>query len=155
MPGALAIDSQLLLLYLVGATARTYIARHKRLRAYTEDDFDLLLAQIEGIESLVLTPNTLSETSNLIDHIAEPARGEIYAVLRAVLALPEAVERYVPSSVAARQRALPRLGLTDCALLDLCHEGTPLLTADLPLYLAAVSAGGAAVNFHHLRDAQD
>lgn len=149
----LALDSQLLLLYVVGATSRDYIDTHKRLKAYTVADFDLLLVLLRGYSQLLLTPNTLSETSNLIDHIAEPARARIYAVFKAMLSRPEFEERYEPSRQVAGQAELPRLGLTDCALLSLCVDRrTPLLTADLQLYLAALRRGGEVVNFNHLRD---
>ena len=150
---SLALDSQLLLLYVVGATSRGYIEKHKRLKAYTVADFDLLLVLLGDCSQLLLTPNTLSETSNLVDHIAEPARGRIYAVFKAMLSQPEFEERYEPSRQVAMQEELPRLGLTDCTLLSLCVERrTPLLTADLQLYLAALRRGGEVVNFNHLRD---
>ncbi len=149
-----ALDSNLLLLFIVGSTSRDYIAKHKRLKAYAESDFDLLLERLGVVSSILLTPNTLTETSNLIDHIGEPARSHIYRTLNALLSLPESVEEYVPSKHAASLPELPRLGLTDCVLLRLCEEGVPLITADLSLFLAAVSRGAAALNFNHIRDTQ-
>ena len=151
---SVAVDSNLLLLFVVGSASRDYIAKHKRLRAYTETDFDLLVEQLSFVSAVLLTPNTLTETSNLIDHIGEPARSHIYQTLNALLSLPESEERYVPSKRATSLPELPRLGLTDCALLNLCAEGAPLITADLQLFLAAVGRGAKALNFNHLRDAQ-
>ena len=100
-----------------------------------------------------MTPNTLTETSNLIDHIGEPARSRIYGFLRALLSLAQTEERYVPGKQAASLAELPRLGLTDCTLLALCAQGIPLLTADIHLFLAAARQG-KVVNFNHLRDAR-
>lgn len=151
---SVALDSNLLLLFVVGSASREYITRHKRLKAYAASDFDLLLEQLGVVSSILLTPNTLTETSNLIDHIGEPARSHIYATLNALLSLPESVEKYVPSKHASSLPELPRLGLTDCALLSLCEEGVPLITADLSLFLAAVNRGGKALNFNHIRDMQ-
>jgi hypothetical protein len=147
-----ALDSNLLLLYLVGATSREHIGKHKRLRAYSMEDFDLLLEQLGNVSSIVLTPNTLTETSNLIDHIGAPAKHQIYETLRILLNSDGAVERYLPSVEVVRATELPRLGLTDSALLDVCSGGIPLLTADLALYLAALDRSAKAVNFNHLRD---
>jgi hypothetical protein len=149
---SLALDSNLLLLYVVGATSRGYIGKHKRLQAYAESDFDRLLEQMGGFSGVLLTPNTLTETSNLIDHISEPARGQIYGVLKALLSRPEFEEKHLPARYAASLTELPRLGLTDCTLLQLCAEGVPLLTVDLALFLAAVGRGLKAYNFNHLRD---
>jgi len=151
---SVAVDSNLLLLFVVGSASRDYIAKHKRLRAYTETDFDLLVEQLSFVSAVLLTPNTLTETSNLIDHIGEPARSHIYQTLNALLSLPESEERYVPSKRATSLPELPRSGLTDCALLNLCAEGVPLITADLQLFFAAVGRGAKALNFNHLRDAQ-
>jgi len=124
------------------------------LRAYTETDFDLLVDQLSFASAVLLTPNTLSEASNLIDHIGEPARSHIYRTLNALVSLPESEKRYVPSKRATSLPELLRLGLTDCALLNLCAEGVPLITADLQLFLAAVGRGAKALNLNHLRDAQ-
>ncbi len=146
------LDSNLLLLFVVGSASRGYIAKHKRLKTFDSSDFDLLLEQLSVASTIVLTPNTLTETSNLIDHIGEPARSHIYETLRNLLLLPESEERYVASKRATAVPELARLGLTDCALLDLCAEGLPLITADLSLFLAAVSRGAKALNFNHLRD---
>lgn len=153
---AVALDSNLLLLYIVGSAAPSYIAKHKRLHPdYTEGDFHLLVQQLSSFSVLILTPNTVSETSNLIDHIGNPARSHIYQVLRELLAsLPAFEERYVSSVSASNRLELAKLGITDCVLLTLCSEGIPLLTVDLQLYLAASRFSKNAVNFHHLREAQ-
>ncbi len=148
-----ALDSNLLLLYVVGSASRHYIAAHKRLRAYSVTDYDLLVEQLGFVSTLLVTPNTLTETSNLIDHIGEPARSRIYEYFCKLLTLAEVKETYVPSERAAALADLPRLGLTDCTLLSLCAQGIPLLTVDIHLFLAA-SRQGKAVNFNHLRDAR-
>ena len=119
-PLSVAIDSNLLLLLVVGMASRDYISKHKRLRAFTPDDYDLLKEQLSVATEIVVTPNTLTETSNLIDHIDNPARSHIYGTLRQLLELPGAIETYVASREASARNALPRLGLTDCCLLEIC-----------------------------------
>ncbi len=151
---AVAVDSNLLLLLVVGMTSRDYVEKHKRLKEFTIEDFDLLQEQLSVATEIVVTPNTLTETSNLIDHIADPARAKIYETLRTLVQSPGAAERYISSAAAVEYPELPRLGLTDCVLLDACSTGTPLLTVDLRLYLAAIGRGDKALNFNHLRDAR-
>ena len=151
---AVAVDSNLLLLLVVGMTSRDYVGKHKRLKEFTVDDFDLLQEQLSVATEIVVTPNTLTETSNLIDHIADPARTKIYETLRSLVKSPGAKEIYVASVGAVENSELPRLGLTDCVLLDACSTGTPLITVDLRLFLAAISRGDKALNFNHLRDAR-
>lgn len=151
---AVAIDSNLLLLLVVGMASREYIRKHKRLQEFTADDYDLLQEQLSVATEVIVTPNTPTETSNLIDHIADPARKHIYDLLRDLLRSSSSSEVYIPSQSAAERPELPRLGLTDCALLDVCSGGTPLITVDLKLYLAAIAAGDKALNFNHLRDSR-
>jgi hypothetical protein len=151
---AVAVDSNLLLLLVVGMTSRDYVDKHKRLKEFTVDDFDLLQEQLSVATEIVVTPNTLTETSNLIDHIADPARTRIYETLRSLVKSPGAKEIYVASAGAVENSQLPHLGLTDCVLLDACSSQTPLITVDLRLYLAAIGRGDKALNFNHLRDAR-
>lgn len=146
-----AVDSNLLLLLIVGMTDRDLVLRHKRLKEFTLDDYDLLQEQLTVATEIIITPNTLTETSNLIDHIAEPARSRIYSRFRDLIRLPEAKEIHVNAISATDRHELNRLGLTDCALLELCAKGIPVLTVDVKLFLAVIGCGHKAINFNHLR----
>ena len=147
----IVLDSNLLVLFVVGTASRDYIGRHKRLKAFAVADFQLLIQVLSGAPEVLLTPNTLTETSNLVGHIDEPARTEIYKVLGNVIARMS--EHYVPSRVAIARPEFLRLGLTDATLLEPQFQDATLLTTDLHLYLAALQAGRSAFNFNHLRDA--
>jgi len=146
----LIIDTQLLLLFVVGMTKRSYITKHKRLHAYSEADFDLLKEEIAPYDAIVVTPNTLTETSNLLGYIQEPMRSEVFAVFGAFIRHVD--ERYVESRALCGDRAFMTLGLTDAALLEISRDHDILLTADLGLYLAGAKNG--AVNFNHIREAR-
>lgn len=147
----IVLDAQLIVLFAVGMASRDYIGRHRRLKGYTEVDFDLLRQILSHATKIVLTPNTLTEASNLAGYIAEPARSHIYGFFRVLIDSDVAEELYLESSLAAAHGKLARLGLTDCVLLNTVTAKDTLLTADLELYLSAVSQGSKAVNFNHLR----
>ena len=146
---AVLLDANLLILLIVGTADRTYIGKHKRLRDYAEDDFNLLLRIIAPMSPIIVTPNILTEASNLVSQIAEPARTQIAMTFRALVGVVE--ERYVESRRAVDQIEFPRLWLTDSGILDEMSETRVLLTADLELYLAALHRGHQAINFNHLR----
>jgi hypothetical protein len=139
-----------LLLLVVGVADRTYIEKHRRLQAYSENNFDLLRQLIAPMSAIIVTPNILTEVSNFAQQIAELARTRI-ATAFAVL-LDGLDEQYVFSKRAAMQPEFPRLWLTDSGILDQMTDEHVLLTADLPLYLAAQRRGHKAVNFNHERD---
>ena len=150
MNGAsLVLDASLLVLFVVGSTRCDLIGRHKRLKAFTVEDFELLRRLIAVAQQVIVTPNTLTEASNLIGQIDDPARTQIREIFRHVIGATE--EEYVPSLVAASAGHFLRLGLTDAGLLQLMSGSRCLLTTDLDLYLSALQLGAEAVNFNHLR----
>ena len=123
-----AIDANLLILLIVGMTSRKYIAKHKRCKIFEPDDFDLPIHLLSAAD-VILTPNTLTEASNLLRQIDEPARTEIGSVFNAYI--HRGRERYVESTSATTRTEFIRLGLNDAALMKL--EDVIILTTDLDL----------------------
>ena len=102
------------------------------------------------VGSVRVTPNTLTEASNLLGQHGEPQRSRLLLMLRALI--EQSPESVVASVEAARHDVFPRLGLTDAALLEVVSADAPLLTVDLDLYVAALASGDeAAINFNHWR----
>ena len=149
-PTGYFIDSNLLVLLVAGRVGRTLIRKHKRLTEYTEADYDVLLGLVRPAKKVFVTPNTLTETSNLLTHHGEPERSRLMEALRNLIL--SSLEVVVASADASANAAFDRLGLTDAALLGVVSTETPLLTSDVNLYLAASSlVPGSAVNFSQLR----
>ena len=147
----LFIDANLLVLLTVGSVGRDLIAKHRRLREYTAEDYDLLINLLGNFDRVFVTPNTLTETSNLLAQHGEPERSSFFERLRFII--HESEEVVVASAEASENTSFSRLGLTDAALLEMITDETPLLTVDSELYDAAIrKSDGAAVNFTHLRD---
>ena len=141
------LDTNLLVLLVVGNEDRELIPKHRRLEHYSADDYDILVQLVAGANQLFVTPNTLTETSNLLAQHGEPERSRILNQLRVII--HESQEVVVAGAVASANRQFPRLGLTDAALLEAITPDTPLLTTDFRLYLAALEQQGpdVAVNF--------
>lgn len=150
-PAGFFIDANLLVLLIVGSVGRDLIAKHRRLRRFTVEDFDRLINLLRPVEQVFVTPNTLTETSNLLAQHGEPERSRFFDSLRFII--QESKEVVVDSTEASRNDAFKRLGLTDAALLEVVTAETPLLTVDFDLYLAASAKGqDTAVNFTRLQD---
>ena len=146
----LFIDANLLVLLIVGSVGRDLIAKHRRLQAYSDEDFDILIDVIDPVGRVFVTPNTLTEASNLLAQHGDPERSHFFDRLRFII--KESREIVVASVDAANNKAFGRLGLTDAALLEVVTKETPLITVDAGLYLAALEKDqDAAVNFTHLR----
>jgi len=125
---------------------------HKKLKSYTEEDFVLLCNLLSAATEVVVTPNTLTETSNLAAYISDPALTHIFEVLQLLIKSPATTECLVESELAAARPEFIRLGLTDSALLHIAGDSHLLLTADVGLYLAALKDGKKAENFNHHRN---
>jgi hypothetical protein len=124
---------------------------HKRLNSYIDDDFILLVKILNSATGVIVTPNTLTETSNLVGYVSDPARSNTYKVFKALIEAPGNEECFIESKIAMARTEFVRLGLTDAALLQMATESHTLLTADVDLYLAALKRGLKAENFNHLR----
>jgi hypothetical protein len=122
---SLILDASLLVLLVVGATSRSLVERHKRLKAFTTEDFDLLLGLVTHAPEVLLTPNTLTEASSLLRHIEGPARNDIQETFRRLVLV--ASEEYIPSRGAVVRNEFLRLGLTDAALLEISSSTRVLL----------------------------
>ena len=139
------VDANLLTLLVAGRVNRTLIAKHRRLSGYTTEHYDVLVSLLSGAQAVYVTPNVLTEASNLLGQHLEPERSQLFETLRDLIQVSE--EIVVASAVASRNSEFTRLGLADAALLELATRERPLLTVDLDLYLAALDKGAEAVNF--------
>lgn len=61
------IDANLLVLLVVGAVDRRLVGKHRRVRSFEPEDYDLLLDLLQAPQPAVVTPNTLTEVSNLLE----------------------------------------------------------------------------------------
>ena len=130
---------------------RKLIPKHRRLREYTAEDYEILLGLLSPVDRIFVTPNTLTETSNLLSQHGEPERSRFFDRLRFVI--HESEEVIIAGADASDNASFSRLGLTDAALLEVVTDETPVLTVDLGLYLAALEKSDhAAVNFAHHRE---
>ena len=146
------VDTNLLVLLVVGNVNPDLIAKHRRLDGYLVSDYDALLSLVNLVDRVILTPNTLSETSNLLGQHGEPERTMLMEGLRGLIEGGDEV--VIASEQASANPSFPLLGLTDAVLLEAVTEAMPLLTVDERLYSLATAKGRyAAWNFLNEREA--
>ena len=59
------IDANLLPLVIVGRASRAYVERHKRWDNFSLEDYDCLAELLKTASRIIVTPNVLTEGSNL------------------------------------------------------------------------------------------
>ena len=137
------IDTNLLILLVVGLTNPDYIQSHRRTRDdYTTADFDLVFSLYERSDDIVFLPHVLTEVSNLT---ARPERTDIRRTLRRLVEV--STELQVESHVVVSHSVFERLGLADAAIFHVCTQDASgqqptLLTADEALANVVRAYGG-------------
>ena len=142
------VDTNLMLLLVVGRLARDRIQSFKRTSMYTVRDFDLLSSLLLKFEAHFSTPNLATEIDNLSRQLPSREHAAIANVLRETFGGQR--EIYVPTRQASAFRHFAAFGLSDSISVAASAE-LLFLTDDLPLYGLASSLGIAAINFNHLR----
>lgn len=150
MTGVVVVDANLTVLLVVGSASKEYIGRHKRLRDYSVDDFELLVTLIAQFSEIVLLPHILTEASNLARQIDKPARIRIQKALRTLITTT--TELPVKSAYGAQRDEFDELGLTDAVILHLCDMSVnginpTLITSDTDLANCAHSLGYSVIDY--------
>ena len=146
----IALDTNVLLLLIVGLANPSYIAKHKCLGGRTVADFEMLKLFLEDFEQAVTLPNILTEVSNLLGQTHGPTE-PLFDVLHGVIANLQ--EIYISSIQASRRPEFVRLQLADCALVEVAKDDVFILTTDGPLHRALLAAGYQTANFTHYMEA--
>lgn len=149
------IDANLLLVLVVGLNDPRLLGRKKNVTEYCEEDFEVLCSVLDGFDRLLVTPNIVTECSNLIcgrdGHGANSAEADILVKLLDEGFVYRLDERYVESIVAANRKEYRYLGVGDCSLLHLVDARHAVVTAVGALARAAQAVNYASVNFNYAR----
>jgi len=145
----LLIDTNLLLLYFIGAYDPDRIPKFKRTMAFSVDDFWLLISFLKAFNKLVTTPNVLTEVSNLSGQLAGDLRTTFYSDFANRIPLLE--EHYVASVDAKSLAHFNQFGLTDSGIVQLVKDNYLVLTDDLKLVGYLQNQAIDVINFNHIR----
>ena len=145
----LVIDSNLLLLYLIGKFEPSLIRSFRRTQQFSEAEFQLLTRFVGLFVKVLTLPNILTEVSNLAGQLPENTALEFRESFRESIHLLD--ERYCESNVAVAQPMFSRVGLTDAALASVSAQRHLVLTDDFRLTGLLAKHGIDVINFNHIR----
>ena len=145
------IDTNLLVLFVVGTVNRERIRTFKRTSIYTREDYDLLRRVLSRFKVWYTVAHVLAEVNDLTD-LPGPEK------IRARLVLKDTIsplhEADIPSARAAEERIFEGLGLVDAAIGAAAREhNCSVLTDDFDLYHRLSRDHIYVFNFTHLREA--
>lgn len=143
------LDTNLLLLLIVGLLDKNLIGKHKRTREFVEEDFELLTNTVSGVTTLWITAHCLAEVSNLLKQTNQ------FLATRLLNFLVEATSRFREShlkkEIVFGQAFFERLGVADSGIVVKAKRVDCVLTVDFDLYNEISRLGYNVVNFNHLR----
>lgn len=147
------LDANLVFVLLVGRYNRNILGKRKGTKEYAPEDYDNLVGLLSKYDSIVVTPNVLTECTNLA---GENKKGEAalpeHRVLRELITDGNLIrEEYIPSKVAVLHSKYKYLGLSDCCILSLVNKETPLMSVDASLVNAALELNPECVNYNWYR----
>ena len=143
------VDTNLLVLLLVGSVNPHRIANFKRTQDYTVGDFRLLRRLVDWFgKPLVATPHVLSQVSDLTDLSGREAIA-VRELFRSTVGVID--ERYHEARSLVVHPLFQRFGLGDASVAAVCAQNIVVLTADVQLQVALGSLGLDAINFNHVR----
>jgi hypothetical protein len=143
------IDTNLLILLLVGSYDENMISSFKRTKNYTIEDYKYLKAFLTRFEKHFYTPNILTEITNLTDSINSEPSFPFFQHLKYILSA--FAEDNVSSDEIMQLKSFLKFGLTDAVNYKLSDKYL-VLTDDLRLYSYLANQGLPAINFNHIRD---
>lgn len=143
------LDTNLMLLLVVGRYNKAFIVRHKRTKAFCVDDYDLLIEVISKFDTLWITSHCMAEVSNLLRQ-TDIQRAKDLMFLFAKLS-EAARESHIAKNIVFADNNYLDLGVADAGIVAKSKSVTCVLTEDLDLYLAISKTGRLVINFNHLR----
>ena len=133
------IDSNSLVVLILGLIDPELINTHKKTSIYDEEDFYKLLGLIENFENLIFLPNIWTEVDNLLNNFSGERK---YLYVKKITELIKtSTEQYLQSELATQENYFISLGITDSLIIKLGKECKILITSDSQLSDYAIANG--------------
>ena len=129
----LILDTNLLLVYLIGCYDVDYITHFTRTSAYTSEDFNKLRRYIKNFNALFVTPQILTELSHFSEEVNESKLNSYFEVL--IKELSNFKEEYIDENIIlSNKESLIKFGFADCSIVEAAKRNSlTVLTTDFPL----------------------
>ncbi len=140
----LLIDTNILLLYIVGAVDINLIRNFGRTAGFAENDFYVVSKFVDYFDIKITTPHILTEVSDLFGN-----RKSLQAALSKYIELTE--EIFLESKKVAETKTFLQFDLADAAISETAKNSYLVITNDNPLFGYLVNQQIDAVSLDQLR----
>lgn len=143
------LDTNLLVLLIVGLKGKKFIATHKRTKDFLAEDHDLLVQMIDDFDLIWITSHCLAEVSNLLRQTHDHLARELMVVLSQFV--DHTKESHIQKSRIFDNEIFIRFGVADTGFVEKSKKVTCSYTTDIDLYLELSRLGRTVINFNHVR----
>lgn len=144
------IDSNSLLVLILGFINPSLINKHSKTSIYDENDFYILLEVIKDVKSLVVLPNIWTEVDNLLNKFNGQYKTQY--VQKIIQTIKDTSEKYIESQSVENNYAFYDLGLTDTLILEYAKKCKMLITSDSQLSDYARANGTVVFDLKELKN---
>ena len=145
----LLVDTNLLVLLVIGALNPDQISDHKLTSKYSAVDYRLLKSFVDQFKLVVTTPNILTETSNLLGGYVYRGQ-QALAVLERIAQFTHEVFYDSLLTMRGHSTSYLKFGLSDSVIHRVAKDNYTILTDDLRLCAYLQGRGLTAINFSNL-----
>lgn len=149
--GGILLDTNILLVYLVGLTDKQWIPHFKRTNSYTPDDFDIIDRVVKQSAKIIVTLQILAELGNLWPSPEHTRARRFFSALLDLL--KPARECLIGKEELLPNEMLPSFGFTDLSIVEAAKKmKCVIVTCDFRLVRFCEGDGCMVINFQHLRN---
>ena len=145
----LLVDTNLLVVLVIGALNPDQISRHKRTSKYSASDYWLLQSFVDRFKVVVTTPNILTEASNLLEGYTYQGQ-QALTILERIAQFTHEVFYDSSPIMSTHPKSYLKFGLSDAVIHRIAEDNYAVLTDDLKFCTYLQGLGLTAINFNNL-----
>lgn len=146
---SITLDCNVLLLLVIGSFEKNLIEKFKRTSMFSAADYDLLTDLIKD-SRIIVTPNVLTEASNLLESFKSSENLQRLEPLKRFIS--EINEQYLSSLELSCNNCFLKFGLSDSSIYELSKNDVVAITVDSELYSYLLNKDCPVINFSFLME---
>lgn len=143
------IDTNILLLYVIGIIDKNRIENFKRTKQFLAQDFIFLFNYLTHFSKILTTPYILTEVNNFLNQIDNREKDKFFTSFTDVI--NNLSEHNFTSTVLSKANDFNKFGLTDISIYELSKNTYIVLTDDLKLSSYLSNKSIDVINFNNIR----
>lgn len=148
----MVIDTNALVLLIIGLIDKNLILRHKRTSGFDINDFENLRFIVRKPSDIIVPNNVWTEVDNLLNGFRGIHESEYYLLLKKLI--QGTTEEYIASVDLVNKNSFRTVGITDSVLLELSLATQHLITSDYELTNIARAKRVKVYNLHEQKIAR-